>query len=261
MNKFTVNDEGVLTDVFIDEDYVLLPETVKYIGRQSMFSTPVIEDNIEKGYDKHNSLYTHIRCMIKTIDISNTKIEVLPQKCFHNIHSLETFISNELLNNIPTECFLNNMKLEKIINMKKITHIGDRAFFGCKMLKKINLNDCLVIGSESFSNCSSLENIALPSIITIGTYAFERCVNISSVSIGDKITVLQNGVFFDNVSLTHIKIPKSVINIRRNAFGLSSTMSNSNHVDREITFLTDRKHICIDADAISKSYKYHAKVS
>ena len=66
---------------------------------------------------------------------------------------------------------------------ESIDAIGDRAFYGCKNLKKVVIPDGITdIDWYAFSNCTSLETIVLPSSITsIGSEVFRGCTSLTDV--------------------------------------------------------------------------------
>lgn len=69
----------------------------------------------------------------------------------------------------------------------KVTTIGDRAFFGCRSLKKVNLPPTVTtIGSWAFGWCDSIATIKIPeSVTTMGADAFDGCLALQSVAVDD----------------------------------------------------------------------------
>lgn len=65
----------------------------------------------------------------------------------------------------------------------KLTSIGDKAFWGCHILKDIKLPESILsIGEQAFSYCSNLNTIEIPkSIQRIGIQAFQDCGNLFSI--------------------------------------------------------------------------------
>ena len=86
---------------------------------------------------------------------------------------------------------------------KKVTSIGNYAFWA-DSVKEIKIPDSVTnIGDEAFWYCDSLESVTIPdSVISIGDIAFENCYSLGSVT-----------------------IPDSVINIGWHAFGYTSESS------------------------------------
>ncbi len=87
------------------------------------------------------------------------------------------------------------------INGKKVTEIGDRAFWGCANLTSITIPDSVMsIGFIAFSDCSSLKSVTIPdSVTSIGDSAFGDCTSLTAidVTIGNKNYTSVNGVLFN----------------------------------------------------------------
>ena len=132
------------------------------------------------------------------------------------------------------------------IDGKKVTSIGNRAFYGCTGLTSVNIpNSVTSIGDWAFSNCTALTSISIPNGVTsIGDIAFFDCTALTSINvdINNSTYSSENGVLFNKNKakiLTYpagkkgaYTIPNSVISIGDGAFyyckGLTSiTIPNS----------------------------------
>ncbi|WP_051588957.1 leucine-rich repeat domain-containing protein [Ruminococcus sp. NK3A76] len=106
------------------------------------------------------------------------------------------------------------------IDGKKVTSIGDFAFYVCESLKSITIpNSVTNIGEDAFYLCESLTSITIPNSVTsIGDYAFCGCKSLTSITIPNSVTSIGKGAFSYCESLTSITIPNSVISIGNLAF-------------------------------------------
>ena len=97
--------------------------------------------------------------------------------------------------------------------------IGEKAFSGCRNLKKIEIpSHTKVIGGEAFNACESLESVILPqSVETIGCAAFRLCNSLKQIKL-PPISELQDALFEYSDSLTDIYIPDSVQKIGKKVF-------------------------------------------
>jgi hypothetical protein len=84
---------------------------------------------------------------------------------------------------IPDEFFDHCLYLRRVRMPRKITSIGNRAFWFNKSLEQITLPEGLEhIGEKAFENCFKLREISFPeSLQSIGVRAFTDCVNLASI--------------------------------------------------------------------------------
>ena len=108
-----------------------------------------------------------------------------------------------------------------------ITHIGNRAFYGCGNLVTVTLPDSLgYIGEEVFFGCSSLQIVDTGKGITaIGKDAFRNCLSLTTINISDKVTHIGQGAFYRCPVLTDITIPAATNIIGENAFELCENLT------------------------------------
>ena len=97
---------------------------------------------------------------LKSIDLSQCDIKILPVRTFFECTSLHS------------------VKLPE--GMKEI---GDKAFYSCINLETLQLPEELVkIGTQAFSECKRLKHLSFPKALkNIGTYAFESCEELSDL--------------------------------------------------------------------------------
>lgn len=89
---------------------------------------------------------------------------------------------------------------------KKVTRIGNRAFWECTSLYSITIpNTVKSIGIRAFWECTSLLEVTIPdSVTTIDEGAFSGCTSLSTVTLGSSITKLGNGIFSFCISLSSV---------------------------------------------------------
>lgn len=103
---------------------------------------------------------------------------------------------------------------------RKVTSIGDYAFYKCKSLTSVTIPSCVTsIGESAFSGCSSLTSFNIPNGVTsIGESAFSGCSSLTSFTIPNGVTSIEESAFAYCSSLTSVTIPNSVTSIGKGAF-------------------------------------------
>ena len=133
---------------------------------------------------------------------------------------------------------------------KKVTRIGDYAFYNCSGLTSVTIPDSVTsIGSVAFCGCSGLTSMTIPGRVTsIGEGTFFGCSGLTSMTIPDSVTSIGGRVFdgtpfFNNqpdglvvfgkiaykmkgVCPASVVIPDGVTSIRSSAFSGCSGLTS-----------------------------------
>lgn len=105
------------------------------------------------------------------------------------------------------------------------------AFINCKTIKGLKFADgsgVTLIGDHAFKSCTNLKTIEnIPSTLTeIKKWCFEES-GLESIDLSNtNVTIMQDGVFFNNHSLTSVKLPKGLKNFWDNAFSDCTALNN-----------------------------------
>ncbi len=178
-NKFKTMIVCVLKNANIG-DYTI-PDTVKYIGRNSFWNCK----------------------SIKKLTISNGIVKI-GYNPFANCDNIELASKNPkfivadgmLLNSEKNELICCPNRVAKGIRYlpKNIKRINSRAFSGCFNLKSIELhNELELIDKSAFTLCSNLKEIYIPdSCIYVNEWAFAGCVKLKKISINENTNLHKN---------------------------------------------------------------------
>lgn len=87
--------------------------------------------------------------------------------------TIKSYIGNKTNVVIPSE-----------IDGRKVTKIGDVAFFASETLKRIVIPDTVTsIGDAAFQYCTNLVSVKMPdNIVEIGESAFDSCENLTCIT-------------------------------------------------------------------------------
>ena len=116
-------------------------------------------------------------------------------------------------------------KNEQIINIpstylgKKVTAIGDLAFFMCNSLTHINIPDSVTnIGGGAFGVCEALVSVNIPYGVTeISDMMFYGCTALTDITIHDSVQKIGEAAFV-GCAFKSIVIPKNVVSIGAEVF-------------------------------------------
>ena len=92
------------------------------------------------------------------------------------------------------------------IDGKKVTVIGNSAFYGLKSLKNIEIPDGITsIENYAFCQCWSITSLSVPeSVTSIGTGAFRFCGDLKEIKLPSNLTVLSDSLFGADANLEYI---------------------------------------------------------
>ena len=149
----------------------------------------------------------------------------------------------EIKNNeiVITECAYNavDVQIPKYIENKKVTSIGDSAFYFCEALENIVIpNSVTSVGDCAFLNCESLTSAVIPNSVTdIGTNAFSGCTSLTSITIPDSVTSIGSYAFKDCTSLTSVTISDAITSIGEYAFFNTAYYNDRSNWENNVLYI------------------------
>lgn len=170
---------------------------------------------------------------LESVDLSNTKLQYLPNGCFYNCKKLKDVkFPSDLTtpndgkwdqkeddeNGYGKQAF-QYTAIESIdLTNTKLISLGDYMFAECSNLKTVKLPSTLkYIWNHAFYN-SSLSSITLPpSLAKINDWAFQN-TQLENVVIPTNCSIVEQGAFSDNAKLTTVVVNGSVCYLAWKAF-------------------------------------------
>ncbi|EAY04455.1 surface antigen BspA-like [Trichomonas vaginalis G3] len=215
------------------------------------------KDIDQQYYSNDGKTLTKVTDPYPNLRIS-AKCEIIQEKCFYDLHSLEyfTFEENPNLTVIGCQSFYYciNLKIIDLSLCRKLKIISNNAFFNCNQVSEINLpHELHEIQDVAFYSCSNIQNIIIPaSVELIGKYAFHSSSQLKDVIFeGDsKLTSLESGVFAFT-SITSFHISEKITKISGFAFS-DSQLTN-------LTINEKNKHLKLENNtvfSVNKSILY-----
>ncbi|MBN2694209.1 leucine-rich repeat domain-containing protein [bacterium] len=203
----TVIIKNILVDGRFTSGKVYIPEGVETIGAYSFFRNQNIQEIYFPSTIKSIEEGAFLGCSnLKTINFSS-EINIIKSRAFSKCFSIERFDINVKKIEFEAFSYCENLEFASLVNC---VEIGDKAFIGCKSLKKIdflfedikeiknqffnseNISNKLSIGKSAFEDVISLESFDFKNVKNIGEKAFSNCFSLkeirffSDINIGSK---------------------------------------------------------------------------
>ena len=153
---------------------------------------------------------------LKTINLPDS-IAVIGERCFYGCKLLQKVDLPVQIKKIEKYAFCQS-GLSEIEVPASVEVIANNAFESCKNLSKVILS-AHTIGCSAFAFCEKLGEVVL-SVHTIAENAFDCCGNLSKVILHDGVKAINSKAFNNCASLKEITIPRSVVSIGHDAFGI-----------------------------------------
>lgn len=177
-------------------------------------------------------------------------------------------INGKKVTGIGESAFFGHSELTSVEIPSGVTSIGESVFENCAKLESVNIPASVTeIGNSAFAYCKSITSIEIPlGVTSIGNNVFDHCVNLTSVSIPASVTKIGYEAFINCSSLTSIEIPSSVVSIGERAFISCSKLkgikilSSVTSVGNNAFAQCEKLVICCEEDSVARQYAIDNKI-
>lgn len=135
--------------------------------------------------------------------------------------------------------YSNHTNIKKVVLDKKITSIGEYAFYDCRNLTSINIPSGVTkIGRSAFYQCQSLSSVTIPNGVSKIEYdCFVGCDSLRSIIIPDSVTEIASYSFNGCDSLSSITLGENITNIDFNAFIGTAYYNSSYNWNNKVLYI------------------------
>ena len=234
-----------LAYIFGTDETIALKDVVvtkqEFFKYECLTGTSIESIKILSEITEMNRISYYVQDSLVSIDLSNTKLEILPYDAFNGCTKLTSVSLPNTLRKISAYAFCGCSSLETIDLPKSVKILDYSAFAGCEKLKDIDISRVEDIYGTCFLNCPLLTSLDAKSLITIRDNAFKNMPNLTSINLVNVETIGKNAFENDSalVSFGAVKDQlKSLKTIGTEAFKSCSSLS-SIYLNKQIESIGD----------------------
>lgn len=242
-DKYIINDkyyvvEDTLKGYFGNEEKIIIPEGIKYIGNGALRDNTNVKEVVLPETVKEIYGEAFLNCKnLKSINLPNSLLKIWSE-AFKNTSLSEIklpeslkYIGKNAFRNVPLKDIefpkgletiefdaFRNTKI-KTINVPTTSETSVYKFSGMNIEKIEFSPDTKYIYNDMFYRCNKLKEVEIPEQITeIGSCAFEKCNSLKKVTIKGKVEVIADSMFRGCKSLESVECSYPITEIGYSAF-------------------------------------------
>ncbi len=206
---------------------VILPETIKTIGRYAFMKSSSIEYVYISDSVEQIEPYAFLGCSSLTEIYIPNNVEVIDKFTFADCENLKTVRLPETLKKIEYDAFENCVALNNINLHKDIQNIDWSAFEGCLAFETINLPENPAFELDFLAGFKNLKYIVIPDGVTeLPEECFKECALLETVTLPESLKIINSQAFSGCTSLKTISLPKSLETIESDAFNYCTSLES-----------------------------------
>ena len=178
-------------------------------------------------------------------------VRVIKSRCFV-ISEVKKIVFPKSLEIIETDtfnCLLGCIRT--LVIPKNVTRIGDRSFQNTKIQKLIIESDVIDIGYAAFYGCG-IEKVIFKKNPVSSIRIDARCFynnNLKKIVIPEGVTILGEEAFSNNIGLSHLDLPNSLMFIYHSAFEFTAI--------KKVKFHGNMENVWVGRNVFEDSYSNH----
>ncbi len=186
---------------FDNSDYTV-PATIPYKG----YNLPV-EGVLKAAFKNCDSLAT-------VYFDANSNISAIESESFANTTNVKTLdLSVTKVAVVPERAFAYSKNLEGVVLPTTVTEIKESAFEGCSSLLSMDISAVKTIGKAVFKDCSKLESVVFGAITAFPEQIFFNASSLKAITVAeiDKVTTIRARAFYGCSALNETNFPTSAL--------------------------------------------------
>ncbi len=163
---------------------------------------------------------------IRIIDLSQTEITTIPERCFLGVKNLETVLLPPCIEKIDYQAFAGS-DIQYITLTSSVLSLDRYAFLNCTRLVSADLSNCINVKElyGTFYGCTALTDVQLPPMLETLADTFTNCSSLEHLDIPETVTSISG---ISGTHLIELEIPNTGGSLDIGDPGLE-TIDLSNH--------------------------------
>ena len=192
--EVAVNEAGTLVELLTPEER-LTTRHIKLKGKMNGIDFFTLREMLKKG-------------LLRTVDMEQVEMEVLPDTAFSCCYYLSHFVAPRTLKRIGYGAFFGCANLNYAVFYDGLQEVGNAAFSRCRNFLAVRLPSTTTkIGHNAYALCNTLLSVTIPEgTLEMGNYAFYGCKHLYAINLPKSMRKIGNWVFTKCDRLTHIRL-------------------------------------------------------
>jgi len=264
LKKVELNDglEVIGSDAFVNcksLKSIEFPSTVRRIGESAFYDCSSLKKIVlNEGLRKVEDGVFRGCISLESIKFPST-IRYIGAHAFDHLSpvrrsDLKEVVFNDGLLRIEERAFNECRSLLQVEVPSSVKYLGERAFYGCKKLRKVVLNEVNTIDNEAFSDCRDLKEVLFKEGLQgVGKASFSWCTSLERISFPSSLEKVGEKVFKDCKNLKEVTFSNgcNLKRVGKNAFRNCESLERISITFPRLQYLIQVGHANINHEIIT----------